>query len=67
MSDDDPDLRTPDIYYDLEGDARYFICPECHGASLPFDHTTECSKCGAHFHLHVEVVAPGIGAGEDDE
>lgn len=41
------------------GIRRAIRCPECDFA-LPVDEVTECSRCGAHLKLKIEVVVPGI-------
>jgi len=47
------------IEIELYRGLRCFKCPEC-GELLPVSPKTECSECGAHLQIGVEVVAPAI-------
>lgn len=46
---------------------RVFICPYCQEhLPIPMCGSTECSECGAHFRMKLQVLAPALPYYRDD-
>lgn len=53
------DSYSIEYTHKLNGESRWIIQCEC-DRELPMDTMTECDKCGAHYEVNLEQVAPPV-------